>query len=186
MLSISNLQFTEMDSLIEPDDEDKENDDEEEDLGELIWEEAAYSLDAGECGSNCAECRWSWYELATEDTFIERCYEQHDDNIKFGGPCWKRDDKSSCMEDGLCHKSWYVDDADKWNSIDSKCRTVPENYIENDFTFGRNQCRRPTKAGLCRYGCDDGQECRNSWISGSDDKWKSASAMCRCMPAEDD
>jgi len=183
-LYIGNLNFVSNDSLVIDEDGD-EGEDGDEDLGELIWEDAAFSLDSGECGSNCAECRWSYPEFAP-DLYVERCFEQHENNIRFGGPCWRRDDKSTCMEDGLCHRSWYNDDADKWNSLEAKCRTVPESYVENDFTYGNRECRRPDKAGLCRYGCGEGETCNNSWLSDDDNKWKSASAMCRCRPAEDD
>merc|ERR1712060_91143 len=95
--------------------EDEDWTDEDNDYWEwyygLTWGDAAQNLNDGECDDMCAECLWSWHPDEGEDTKVQRCYEEHWDDIKFGGPCNpRRHDMSACTDNGHCHKSWYYYD----------------------------------------------------------------------------
>ena len=169
-------------------DEESNSDWEDSEDEDLEWGEAAATLTSGECGQFCAECYWSWAP-SDPDNRVERCWEEHVDDIKFGGPCGSRHDKSACTDEGYCHKSWYFDDDERWWSWDAKCRTIPDHYIEGDFKFGNRDLRNPDRAGLCRYGCADGESCRMSWLEDADTSylgWRSASAFPRCMPNDEE
>ena len=100
---------------------------------------------------------------------------------KFGNECKNRHDKSMCATEGHCHKSYPHGDPEKMRSEHAGCRTIPDHYLEGDFKFGRRDSWSPT-CGLCKDGCGEGS-CHNSWLRSDPDKWKSASAMCRCKPA---
>jgi len=155
--------------------ENEEEEEEEQEPGELVIGDAAESLEM--CEEGCSECRMSWFENFPNDKFAT-CSDMR--QMKFGGKCGGRKDKSMCATgDGLyCHMSYPYGDADKMRSDDAGCRTVPADYIENDFKYGNRECRN-SKAQLCFYGCGDGT-CHNSWPIEDPLKWKSPMAMCRC------
>ena len=132
------------------------------------------------CGEGCTACNQTW--MSDTPDIIE--YQCTDDTLyKYGWKCWNNKDQSKCGEDDICHWSWPHADPAKSQSLDAACRPIPDEFIENDFQWGSNSCRNQ-KSGLCRYGCaEEGGICQNSWINGDPLKWKSASMMCRCMPA---
>jgi hypothetical protein len=86
-------------------------------------------------------------------------------------------------EGQYCNNAWPAGDSDKWRSADAKCRTVPSTHIIEDLSewkFGGKD--KPFTKGLCSYGCDDGDLCRNSWPINDPQKWNSPYAMSRCKP----
>ena len=129
------------------------------------------------CGSGCTECR-QYYWTSAPDQFDYQCV---DDTVyKYGNQCGSNQDRSKCMTDAdqLCHKSFPLGDEDKFQSADAACRTIPQANLEGDFMYANRECRKET-AGLCAYGCEG--TCHNSWKVEDPLKWKSATAMCRCM-----
>ena len=82
----------------------------------------------------------------------------------------------------LCFKSWPAGDEDKWRSDDAKCRTVPDEFVNNEFEYSRRPMRNQN-AGLCKLGCAADEVCHKSWIAGDALRNKSPSAMGRCKPA---
>lgn len=82
--------------------------------------------------------------------------------------------------DTYCHKSYPYGDASKFRSDDMACRTVPDHFVNGDFDYSRRKTRNQS-CGLCKYGCGD-DECFRSWLSDDGDRWRGASAMCRCKP----
>jgi len=61
-----------------------------------------------------------------------------------------------CMEEGLCHWSYPLDDPKKWKSDRAACRTIPQAYIDGEeWKFGRKLSKNKNN-GLCRYGCEEG------------------------------
>jgi hypothetical protein len=142
----------------------------------MVFGGAAPTLTSGFCQEGCTECRSSWW--SNDPSTIE--YHCVDDTVyKYGNECGSRD-RSMCMTDSdqKCHRSYPDGDADKFNSVDSACRTVPADYIEGDWNFSRKSCNN-SQAGLCYYGC--ASSCNNSYPNGSSLKWNDPKAMCRCQ-----
>lgn len=152
---------------MEPEDEDE--------FGDWTIGETTFSL--SECvEEGCTECREGFYANYPEYTFAT-CVDTT--VYKYGNICVENSkwNESQCSYSGNCHKSYPFGDADKMNSEEAACRTVPQNFVENDFAFGTKDCWSPV-GGLCHGGCEG--TCHYSWIASDDDKWKSASSMCRC------
>lgn len=163
MLVVSEIRWTSGDSIVEVAPEP-----------ELIIGGPAERLDM--CEDGCTQCNDSW--MSDDETFIfQTCTDWT--VYRYGGKCGKRLDQSLCNtgSDQYCHKSYPHGDPDKYSSIDAACRTVPPSYIEGEFNYATKECRKAT-AGLCRYGCNG--TCHNSWFIDDEEKWKGASAMCRC------
>ena len=88
-----------------------------------------------------------------------------------------------CMEEGLCHWSYPLDDPKKWKSDRAACRTIPQAYIDGEeWKFGRKLSKNKNN-GLCRYDCEEGQ-CFWSWTKGLKAK-NDPMAMFRCKPKDD-
>jgi len=132
------------------------------------------------CGEGCTACSETW--MSDKPEVIE--YQCTDETLyKYNWKCGAKKDQSLCGVDDLFHWSWPHSDPANGKSIDAACRPIPDEWIENDFKWGRNECRKPN-GGLCAYGCDAeaGEVCFNSWIADDPLKWKSASNICRCKP----
>jgi hypothetical protein len=197
---ISNIRWSENDSIIEDEDEEEEDDEEDEEDEEddeddvdpvLMWGDAAPSLMSGYCDTtNCTECRESWYD----DTPNDKAYRCKDETIfKYRNKCGKKrlrmEGKNKCMtgdetgEDQYCHWSFPADDKKKGKSEFAACRTVPQDYIEGDWKYGKKP-KKNFKKGLCRYDdCEElGGTCNWSWPMG--EKGKHAKGMFRCLLTE--
>jgi len=76
---------------------------------------------------------------------------------------------------------WSYPNADpaKGRSADAACRPVHDYLVYNEFKYARRASRNQN-LGLCRYGCNADEECRNSWLITDEGKWKGFSAMGRC------
>jgi len=96
----------------------------------------------------------------------------------------KKEHLNLCMtgSDQLCHWSYPLDDPKKWKSDDAACRSVPQDYIEGDWKYGKKVITNMNK-GLCRYDCEVGQ-CFWSWTKGMKAK-NDPKAMHRCKPMDD-
>jgi len=174
---ISNVRWTKNDAFYDPEDEDDGGNDG--DMGEIMVGGPAPTLTSGNCTDECSQCMEHFYENAPADIW----YQCVDTTIyKFGNVCNKPwHDTSMCATTGHCHKSYPHGDPEKMNSEFKGCRTIPDKFLEGDFKFGRRDSWSPT-CGLCKDGCGDGT-CHNSWLRSDPEKWRSASAMCRCKPA---
>ena len=175
---ISNVKWTENDAFMDPED-DEGDDGNDGDMGEVMVGGPAPTLTSGNCTDDCSQCMEHFYENAPADIW----YQCVDNTIyKFGNVCDKPwNDISMCATTGHCHKSYPHNDPEKMNSEFKGCRTIPDHFLEGDFKFGRRDSWSPI-CGLCKDGCGDGT-CHNSWLKSDPEKWKSASAMCRCKPA---
>lgn len=148
--------------------------------GELIIGEPTDSL--SECEAGCTECRMSWREF-TPNVVEATCMDTRE--MKYNKKCpnkkkWKNE---KCNAEGHCVKSYPFGDPDKMRSKEAACRTVPDALVNNDndnFKFSKKKCK--SKNGLCGFGCEKNEVCRNSFLKDDDLKWKGASAMCRCGP----
>lgn len=73
-------------------------------------------------------------------------------------------------------------DEKRCKSKEAACRPVPKKLVDQgEFTFCKVATKEPDW-GLCRYGCAEGEECRNSWLTDDEDTWDGYSSMFRCMP----
>lgn len=146
----------------------------------LVWGGAAETLTSGECGSDCAECRLSWYDSDTTNV-VARCYDNR--AFVYGNVCPSGYNAEKCMtgSDQLCHESYPHGASDRFRDGEADCRTVPSNYINNSFVYRDEEC--PEYRGLCSYGCNTGETCHNSYISSfADEGFNSPTTMCRCKP----
>lgn len=148
--------------------------------GELIIGEPTDSL--SECEAGCTECRMSWREF-TPDVVEATCMDTRE--FKYNKKCpnkkkWKNE---KCNAEGHCVQSYPFGDPDKMRSKEATCRTVPDALVNNDnadFKFSKKKCK--SKNGLCGFGCEKNEVCRNSFLKEDGLKWKGASGMCRCGP----
>jgi hypothetical protein len=171
---ISNVRWTTDDAFA--DDTDNNNDNA---TGDIVVGGPAPALNSGICGNDCSQCMEHFVDTDPTNTW----YECVDWTIyRFGNKCKDNHDKSKCMTDSgaYCHKSYPYGDADKFRSDDMACRTVPDGYVTGNMNFARRKTRNQS-CGLCTYGCGGG-ECFRSWLSDDGDRWRGASAMCRCKP----
>ena len=174
MTVISNVRWTTGDAYAD-DTDDSGNDG---GTGDIVVGGPAPALNSGNCGDDCAQCMEHYVDTDPTNMW----YECVDWTIyRFGNKCGNNADKSKCMtgSDTYCHKSYPYGDADKFRSDDMACRTVPDIYINGDFNWARRATRNQS-CGLCNYGCEN--ECFRSWLSDDADRWRGASAMCRCKP----
>lgn len=131
------------------------------------------------CEEGCSACHKTWMSN-TPDVIEYMCYDET--VYQYRNKCGNKRDLSLCGEEDICHISWPHGDTQKARSPDAACRPVPDEYIFNDFMFATKRECKNMNQGLCRYGCDEGETCRNSWWAEDALRWKSASAMCRCAP----
>lgn len=83
---ISNIKWTEDDAFMDPNDDDKNGDDDEQDMGEVIVGGPAPALNSGYCEDDCSQCMEHFYENAPADMW----YECVDWTVyKFGNVCNK-------------------------------------------------------------------------------------------------
>ena len=82
--NISNIRWTENDA-IHKDEKD-----------ELVWGDVAPQLTSGLCGTDCFECRQSWYDSTPNDKEF-RCKDQRE--MKFFDKCfdWRKQQGDLCM-----------------------------------------------------------------------------------------
>ena len=134
------------------------------------------------CKSGCSECIEGYYETKPN----ESVYKCTDEGLyRFGNICptndpdWPRT-KCATGSGSKCHKSFPLADPDKLKSPAAACRTIPDEFLTGDLTFGVEDCLSPT-GGLCHYGSCSGT-CHQSWLQG--ESWRSPSTMCRCRGGE--
>ena len=163
---ISNIKWTEGDSLVEPD----EDEDPEEIIGDI-------ADDLNLCEEGCHECYNAWMSN-DESNVYQVCLE--DRPMRFGRPCSSGQDSSRChSENAYCLNSFPYGDVDKYRSDDAACRTVPDSYLDEDnLLYGRKRCK--DRVGLCPY-CGSSQRCSWSYRADDPDAWRGYSAMCRCV-----
>lgn len=145
--------------------------------GEATFGGPAPKLNSGNCGDDCTECREFFYSNFPNDITYECVDTKH---YKFGAGCSSNRSRDACMtEEDFCINSWDINDPDRWNSPDAKCRSVPKSHIlpSSELKFVSKQCGNPL-AGQCALGCDT--SCHNSWPIWDTARGKSVYAMCRC------
>lgn len=86
--------------------------------------------------------------------------------------------------DDFCMMSFPYGDPKRNRSDDAGCRSLPNSYYSDDseIKYGRKVCKN--KNGFCKL-CDDWERCTWSYRLDDDDKWRGATAMCRCKVLED-
>lgn len=163
---ISNLQWNKDDSIEDP-------------RGPIITGALSNSLmDCVEEG--CTECRDGWHEFEPANVFPV-CTDFT--VYKYGNACSNvgRFSAATCNPaDDYCMISYPWGDPERHRSEHAQCRSAPSGMNEGECEYSTKECRTPT-SGLCAMGCEDGQECRNSWPMDSEFKWKDPAATCRCM-----
>ena len=153
-----------------------------------MWGDAAPSLTSGLCDTtSCTECRESWYD-SDPDAKEYRCKDET--VFKYVNKCnnkkLKKEGKNLCMtgDDQFCHWSYPADDKKKGKSEFAACRSVPQDYIEGNWKFGKKEQKNMNK-GLCRYGCEEEEgTCHMSWPMGEKSK-NNPKTMARCKPKEE-
>jgi len=151
----------------------------------LEWHRTCSHLQSGECGKDCAWCRFSVPSdepMGLESDWARcRCYD--DRPMKYGNPCNDPDcfqDKTRCGSAcEFCNMSWPADDVDKWFSEEAACRCVPKD--KGEIEFGNHNCKQNNQ-GICGDSCND---CRWSWPAKDSAKGLSVKAMCRCADGID-
>merc|ERR1719464_2228031 len=101
-----------------------------------------------------------------------------------------------CMtgDDQFCHWSYPADDKKKGKSEFAACRSVPQDYIQGNWKFGKKEQKNMNK-GLCNNKklkkegknlCMTGDDQFCHWSFPADDKKKGKSefAACRSVPQE--
>jgi len=118
--------------------------------------------DVSKCGSECSECITAHYENWPE-MIMYKCIDYS--KYKFKQRCGDTKDKSMCGENDICHWSYPYGDVRREKSRKARCRPVPKKLSEDGpFQF----CKVPSKGqtwGLCKDGCGEQEECRNSWLA---------------------
>jgi len=150
-----------------------------------MWGEAAPSLTSGYCDTtSCSECRLSWYD-SDPNAKEYRC---KDDTVykytnKCGKKLLKKEGMNLCMtgDDQFCHMSFLAGDKKKNKSESAACRSIPQDYIEGDWKFGKKESKM--KNGLCSYGCEENETCHFSWPKGEKSK-NNPKTMARCKPSD--
>lgn len=154
--------------------------------GEVVYGGAAPTLDHAECSeyAQCAECREAWWSTDPSMSWFE-CVD--DETYRYLDACPETWDQSQCMTDSdqLCFISYPLGDADRIESLEAGCRTLPaahNDWIDDHWEYSSEECG--SYHGLCSLGCDNGS-CHKSWPIGDPLRWESNLAMCRCMVQDD-
>lgn len=107
-----------------------------------------------DCEAGCVECHA--FKKGSEQKF--ECVEKNEPaKWKFGNKCGRFRDRSRCHMKERCFWSYPADDVMRWKSLEGTCRTVPLDYMEDDFVFQKRPANaRNQKHGLCWAGCPEG------------------------------
>ena len=105
---------------------------------EIDWYRTCSHLQSGECGKDCAWCRYSVPSdepLGLQSDWARcRCYD--DRPMRYANPCPNNEDtdRSRCGSDcEFCNMSWPADDTAMWFSSEAECRCVPKDRYKIEF-----------------------------------------------------
>jgi len=134
------------------------------------------SASISDCGDDCFECNLC-YMSNDPDNLYPVCNDFRP--MRYSSPCtyksrWTGD---LCNANGPCFKSYPFGDPEKYRAPDAECRTLPNPYLDlSAMKYGTRTCK--TKQGFCSE-CS-GEPCNWSYRTDDPDRWKGATAMCRC------